>query len=354
MAGVTGREMRSAFKKFATNSWGVAASVTLGVYFQADGGMANQPARVNDEAFGQAFLADGDLGDITAPALTLTQRARYNDYSYVWDALAMGSPAAVAISTSASGQVTSWLHVLDLAPSIDGLGVTWAIDKVHLVDELTSAKVHGFTMAPGDGGVMDKSYKVLGSKPTHISSINTRSTVNGATYPPLSNRIFRKHGVFRINKQGDGALSASDAVAAESWSLEFDRPQDAPHVFGQDFVYEPGDNGFPTVKVSVTFPRMTTTLSNSLRQALRDDPQWKADMTFSGDFINSTDRYTELYQFPALELDEYVDATTGANQVKPTATFSAKLAATSPTGMPFVNPFRLRKIMVNSLGAFAV
>ena len=37
-----------------------------------------------------------------------------------------------------------------------------AIDKVLFVDEFTSAKVHGFSLNPGDGGVMDKSFKILG------------------------------------------------------------------------------------------------------------------------------------------------------------------------------------------------
>jgi hypothetical protein len=354
MSGITGREARIAFVKFATNSWGVAASVTKGAYFQSDGGLTYQPARVNDEAFGQSFLADGDLGDVAAPDITWTQRARYADYGYILDACAMGSPNAVTISTSAAGQTTSWQHVIDLAPSIDGLGITAAIDKVQFVDELTSAKVHGFSMAPGEGGVMDKSFKIMGSKTTNISSVNTRSTVNGATFPTLDNRVFRKHGTFRMNKQSAAGLGASDAVAIESWSMEFERPQDAPHVFGQDFVYEPADNGFPTVKISVTYPRMNTITANSLYAALREDPQWKSDMTFSGSYINSTDQYTEKYQFPALELDEWTAPLTGANQVKPTATFSAKLAATSPTGMAFVNPVRLTRIMINSLGAFAV
>jgi hypothetical protein len=40
-----------------------------------------------------------------------------------------------------AGQVTSWLHIIDLAPSIDGLGVTGAFDKKLYVDELTSAKI---------------------------------------------------------------------------------------------------------------------------------------------------------------------------------------------------------------------
>ena len=43
---------------------------------------------------------------------------------------------------------------------------------------------------------------------------------------------------------------------------------------------------------------------------------------------------------------------TGATQVKPEATFTAKLAASSPAGMPFVNPFRLTLINTHATAAF--
>ena len=352
MSGVTGRDARIAFAKFTTNSWGVAIAVTKGAYFASDGGLTYQPQRVNDEAFGQAFLGAGDFGDVTAPDLTWTGRDRYDDHSYILEACAMGSPAAVTISTSAVGQVTSWSHVFNLAPSIDGLGITAAIDKVLFVDELTSAKIYGFSTAVGDAGVMDKSFKLMGTQATAISSTNTRSTVADSNWPAFSNRVFRKQGTFRMNRQSAGALAAGDAVAAETVTHEFERPQDGPHVFGQAYIYEPADNGFPTVQVKVGYPRMNTVTANSLYASLRDNTSWKADVIFLGTFINSTDKYTEKYEYPSLELDEWSAPLSGANQVKPMATFRAKLAATSPTGMAFVNPFRLTRIMTNSTVAF--
>ena len=78
----------------------------------------------------------------------------------------------------------------------------------------------------------------------------------------------------------------------------------------------------------------------------------KADWTFSGAFINSTDRYTEMYQFPYLELQDFKTPLEGANQVKPVAKFMAKLAPTSPSGMAFINPFRWTGIVINSTVAF--
>ena len=353
MAGVTGRIVKAAFAKFATNSWGVAASVTKGVYFQSTGGLRLQPARVNDEAFGQSFLGSGDLGDVTAPNLTFVGRSRYDDHNYILDALAMGSPA-VTLSNSASGQTPSYQHVIDLAASTDGLGATFAFDKSLFVDELTSAKIWGFSESPGNGGVIDRSYKVLGSKPTNISSININSTVGGASFPSLSNRIFRNQGTFRMNTQGGSSLASTDAVKAESIDITFERPQDAPFVYGQDYIHAPADSGFPVVQVKVKYPRMTTTSASSLYAALRTaGVVWKADLTYLGTYINSTDQYTRLYQFPQLELDETNGFdVTGAEQVKPEATFTAKIAATSPSGMAFVNPFRLTLINTSATVAF--
>lgn len=345
MAGVTGREARAAFAKLGAGSWGVAASVTKGYFVKSTGGMKLDPARVNDEAFGQPFLGRGDLGDVAAPNLTFVGRSRYDDHTFILDALAMGSPAAATLSNSATGLTPSYSHVIDLAKTIDGLGATFAFDKVLFVDELVSGKVFGFMEKVGDGGVMDRSHRILGSKPTDISSINSRSTVNGASFVSLSNRVFRNHGTFRINVQGASALAAGDAVQVEEFDFNFERPQDAPHVFGQDYVMQPADNGFPIVSFKVKYPRMTNTSAQSLYAAMRANPIFKADMTYLGAYINSVDQYKRLYQFPAVELDSTngfeVD---GATQVKPEATFTAKLAVSSPAGMAFVNPFRLTLI----------
>lgn len=351
---VTGREAKAAFVKFAANSWGVAAAVTKGIYFTSDGGARFSPTRVNDEAFGQTFYGRGDFGDTAPQDVTLTTRDRFADHQYILEALAMGSPAAVTISNSTSGQTTSWRHIIDLAPSIDGLGVTLAFDKVQFVDEMPSAKIYGWSKAVGDAGVMETTFRVMGNKMTDISSTNTRSTVNGANFPGLDNRVFRKQGTYRMNVASGGSLAAANAIALETVAFEFERPQDAPNVTGQDFIYEPGDNGFPTARLTLTYPRMDTVSANSLYAALRADTVFKADFTFEGSYINSTDRYTEKIEWPALELDTdgFTANVSGADQVKPQAVFLCKASASSPNGMAFVNPFRLTRITTQSLVAF--
>ena len=352
MGGVTGRITKMAFAKFATNSWGAAASVTKGVYFESDGGLKYAPAIVDDETFGQVFKQVSDRGDIAPVEVDWTQPARYNDWSYVLEALAMGSPATVAISTSVTGQTTSWLHVFDLADVIDGLGATFAFDKSLYVDEVTSAKISGWSLEVGEGGVFKQAFHVLGSAPTNVSATNINSTVAGASYPALGNRIFRRQATFRMNLQSAGGLAAGDAVQYETIKLDFRRPQDFAHVGGSDSIIEPADTGTPVFTMEIGYPRMTTVSANSLYAGLRDSTVFKADLTCLGSYINSTDQYKVLYQAPHVQLRDFEAPVVGLNQVKPKAIFDLRLATSSPTGMAFVRPFRLTRIMTNSLGGF--
>jgi hypothetical protein len=354
MPGTTGRDMKGwAFAKFATNSWGVAASVTKGTRFLGDAGLKYQPNFVEDRSFGETYLGPSDLGDIQPVDLSLTGQARYEDNNYILRALAMGSPAAVTISTSAVGQTTSWQHIIDLAPSIDGLGATFAFDRKLYVDEVPSAKVYGFGETFGDGGIVEETFKLLGTKPSNISSININSTVYSASYPALNGKVFRRQGTFRLNKQSGGSLASSDAIPVESLEFSFERPQDKTFATGQDYIVEPGDNEFPALSFKVTFTRMNTVSANSLYAALRANDACKADMIYLGAYINSTDQLTRKYQFPYVELQDFTTPSAGAAQVKPTAMFVLKKPSAAPTGMSGVTmPFRLTHIMQNSTVAF--
>lgn len=354
--GQTGRSQKFAFAKYGTNSWGVAASVTKGHHFDGDGGLQYKPTMVTDNAFNQPFLGAADPGLVEAPDLSLTSRTRYDDFSHVLHGCAMGSPATVTISTSAAGQTTSWLHQIDLADTIDGLGVTLAIDRNLYVEELTSAKVYGWELTQEDNGAMNTTFKFLGSKPTNISSVNINSTLGGAVYPGFTNRAVQQQGVFRMNLNTAGALGATDAIKAQSIRFAFERPQDAPAVYGQDFVDEPADNGHPTFEIEIEYSRMNTPSANSMYAIIRSGTALKADWTFSGAFINSTDTYKLLYQYPYLQPSDgggWMAATQGAEQAKPVLKLRPALAPTSPTGMAFVRPFRLSITQVNSVNAFA-
>lgn len=351
MPGVTGRVVKSAFVKFAANSWHTAASVTKGCYFDSDGGLALRPSIIEEAAFGQTFMGAVEPGDIEPPDLSLEAQARYDDYLYIWDALVMGSPS-VTVATSATGQVVSFRHQMDLADSIDGLGVTLAFEKSLYVQELPSGKVYGFSEREDAGGRIKTTYQVLGSKPVIGSTTNTQSTVYGANYPALLNRILRKHGTLRMNLQSGGSLVAADAVEYAGVQLGVSRPQDRVNVGGQDYIIAPGDNGFPAFELRVTYPRMTTVTANSLITALAAGTVFKADLTYAGNYINSTDRYTKKYEWPNLQPVEHTTTVTGADQVQVSAAFKGYMATTSPNGMAFIRPLRVTRILTNSVVAF--
>lgn len=358
MSGVTGREMKAiAFAKCGTNSWNVAASVTKGLRATSDGGMKYAPQFVEDKSFGETFLGPAEYGDVAAVDATFESQARYDDYNYVLEGLVMGSPSAVALSTSATGQTTSWKHVFDMAPSIDGLCATFAIDRKLYVEELTSAKVYGLSETFGDAGILMQSFKVLGGQVTDISSVNAaaNSTVYTASYPALLGKVYRNQGVFRINAQSGGALGASDAIVAETMEFTFTRPQDQSFGTSSAYLLEPADNEFPEISLTVTFPRMNTLSANSLRVALRAGTAHKLDWTYTGlTYINSTDRYGKLYQAPYAELQDFETATAGAAQVKPKAMWKLKKPTAAPTGMTGVTiPLRITRTMQNSVNAFA-
>jgi hypothetical protein len=201
--------------------------------------------------------------------------------------------------------------------------------------------------------MVEQSFKFLGNRPTNVSSININSTVYGASFPALGGKVFRKQATFRINGQSGGALGSSDAITIETFEFTFERPQDRTFGTGQNYIVEPGDNEFPALSLTVTFPRMNTVSANSLYMAMNSFTAFKSDLTFLGAFINSTDQYKKLYQFPYMELQDFQTPMAGAAQVKPKAMFVLKKPSAAPTGMSGVtNPFRITRIMQNSVVAF--
>jgi hypothetical protein len=244
---------------------------------------------------------------------------------------------------------------MDLAAVVEGRGVTLAADKVQFVEVVPSAKVTGFSLGYGAGGVLTKSFSFLGSHSVNSDTINTRSAVaTSAVAPALSNRIFRYQGQVRMNLQSAGSLD-STAVLADvmDFTFSFQRPMDTAMVTGQRYTAEPKDSGFPTVEVRMRFREATTVSTNSFYALYQAGTALKADCTYTGANINSATARQYKLEFPHLEpVGPLGFSIQGAAQAQPEMRFVAKLAATSPTGMAFVNPVRLTRLTVNSVTAF--
>lgn len=349
--GVTGREATLAIGILGTNSWGVATSVTRRVYFDSDAGITSQPTYVDDASAGQMFLGPADVGDFQPVNVTWSGQHYYDHWDCWLEALAMGSPAVTAIS---SVSATAYQHVMDLSPNTNGLGLTVAADKVLFVEELTSAKVTGFALSFGTGGVLTKSFTFLGAKSINSSTVNSRSIVATAVAPALTKRIYRTQGVLRMNLQSGAALGAGDVVAdVTNIGFNYTRPHDTAFVLNQNYTAAPLDNGFPGAELSLSFRQATTASTNSFYALVQAGTALKADLTFTGDYINSTSQRSYKLEFPHLEPQgPFAYTISGAAQATPSMRFLAKLAATSPTSMAIVNPFRLTRVTVNSTTAF--
>lgn len=352
--GVTGREATMAFGVLVANSWGVPTSVTKRVYFQSDAGVTTPAQYINDPAFGQAFQGAATIGDFQPADVTLSGQDYYDHHLYVLEAAAMGSPSVTVVS---SNPVNAYSHVLDLAANTDGLGnITLATDKKLYVEELTSAKVTGFGWSLGDGGVLQKTFRLLGAKSINSSTVNTRSTVAAsAVAPSLANRVFRNQGVIRMATQAaSGDLTAANDLAdVVDATFEFARPVAPAMVFNSAFTAEPINDGWPSATLTLRFRQATTVSTNSFYAACQAGTVMKGRIIFTGNYINSTSQRSEMYEFPHLEVLESTAVVGGPNQIQPTVRLAAKFPnSVAVSSFTFNAPFRVTRTTVQSLVAF--
>lgn len=358
MAGLNGRDVRVAFKKAAT--WGTAVSVTQQVNLRTLDGFDAKPGIVTDESFNQAFIGQGEVGDYAPSTPELQLDLRYDGAGPILMAAAMGSASAPAVVSSvAANSLIAYQHNLTLATDLTQF-FTFAVDMggngpggTHYILEVPSYKPRGFTLSVGDNGKMQLAVQGTGSKTTYTSAVNTNSTVNGAAADPLANRVFRKQGTFRMNLQSAGSLVAGDAQNVREVNFACSRPLAEDLVFGQDYIIEADDDGFAEFTAELIFPRMTSANANSLVVCWPNGTHLKFDFDFKGAYINSTTQYEFKLEAPAAQVVEWMAPVTGHQLVRPTARVALRKATSSPSGMAFVNPFRVTLINMNSANLLA-
>lgn len=359
MAGLNGRDVKVAFAKSST--WGVPASVTKQLNIRALDGWDAKPQLVTDDGFNQNFVGEGEVGDYQPTSPELAMDLRYDGNGPILLAAAMGSAAnASVVSSVAASSLVAYEHVLTLATDLTkyftfaaDVGGSGAIGTQYVL-EVPTAKPVGFTITVGDNGKMQIAYPLVGAKTNYDSTTNVNSTVGAAATDPLSNRVFRRHGVFRMNLQSGNTLAAANAQDVREVNITYKRPvADGDYVFGQNYIVEPDDDGFAEFTAELVFPRMTTPNTNSLVAIWPAGTKLKMDLTFSGNYINSTTKYGLLIQAPAMEILEWTTPISGHNLLRPTARAALRMATSSPSGMAFVNPMRIVVTNMNSANLLA-
>ena len=345
MAGLNGRDVKVAFTR--ATAWGTPASVTKQINLKSLDGFQAKPGVVVDESFNQSFVGQGEMGDYEPSTPELQMDLRYDGSGPLLIAAAMGSRGGAGRRVLGRGHVARGLQpCADAGHRPDEvLHVRGGLRRVRRGHELHPRAPHGQAQGVQHQRGRERqdglSVPIVAGKAVYTSAVNTNSTVHAAAVDPLANRVFRKQGVFRVNLQSAGSLAAGDALQVKEVVIGTSRPlADADHVFGLDYIIEPDDDGWSEFPVELVFPRMNTANANSLVIAWPSGTHLKADMTFTGNYINSTTQYGMLFQFPALQISEWDAPLTGHNQIRPTAKAVARLATAAPTGMAFTQPLQ--------------
>lgn len=351
MAGVTGREVKAAYVRSST--WGIAASVAQGrqVLIKSTEGFDDQPMVSDDDAFSQQFVGEGQVAQRGPINTEIKCQARYEDADN-WLAAACGSVAApTAISSQgAANSLVAYQHDITLADELTHF-YTIAADMSQYVKEIPTFKLRGFNLTVGDNGAMELGFPIIGNRAKYDSAVNNVASVNGARAAEIGHRLFRKDGTLRMNVQSAGALGASDVLSqVRDISLTYNRPMAGEdHVFSQDYIIEPDDDGFAELMLEVNYPRMNTVSANSLALGFGDGRAFKMDLKFLGAYINSTTQRQLLIEAPAMQIYSFRAPVVGHQQVRPVVQWRFKRAATAPTGMSgLTRPFRMTLINANS------
>jgi len=359
---VSARQIRVGVNKATSGSWGTGAAVATavgagdGVYVFDDLGIQISRNYSRDESAGQAFI--GNVMGATTSAISgaIPTFLHYHDsFQNVLWALTLGTGGTAPTQL---GTTTAYTNTFEPAGSAgkNGNYATIVRDVSHGILEVPGAKFTGFELAFGQDGRGEIRWSFLGDTEKRDSTINTSSQIAALTFPTLGLRAHFDDVTFRVNAQSGGALAASDAVKITSLRVRYTQPLDTKFVAGQLTIIEPLEDGWPEVEIEAEFARFLSTDLSLFRDAHTNDTRLKADITFVGPTLATTN-YGLLFQFPNLYIPPggfTLSVPGGAGQLVPRVRLMALATTTAPTGMTGVTvPMRVVTTGVSSTNPFA-
>jgi hypothetical protein len=339
MAGpVTGAQEALAIKKCgvgAGGTWGtaVAAGALDGILFLSGQAAFSAPTQL-DESRGKAFALDSTPGPITCTG-TYKMYLRYAGMELL-AAMFMGIAGVPAIQ----GAGPAYLHTLKWNTDPYGLMITVVKNMIAFIEEIPTAKVIGVTISGEIGPKpLEISFEVTGITREVASAVNTLGTFANVTLPTDADRnpVMFSQTVFRMNAQGGAALAGGDKIYPSKFTLTLKRKMAGQYTGAyrtaganpQDQVDEVSNDGFPEIKLTMEFPKLTAT---TYLLGLQNDSRYKLDITCTGALLNGTFYYTHMWQFPHLDLIN--DQPTDDNgRIKEPLEFNILGCNVAPTGM---------------------
>ena len=139
--------------------------------------------------------------------------------------------------------------------SIEGDGLTWAIDKVVSVATAYGVKINqlAFNIAPG---WITLSGTAIAQEMVRNSSLNTAAVLANLA-PELNVRAKYTDTTFRLGIV-TAALGAAQDIDISEATITFTRAMAETHVAGTRSIFEPDEDGFFDISGSLTLPRYST------------------------------------------------------------------------------------------------
>jgi len=315
------------------STWGTAASCgALSSFLFLDEGLRKRQATEIDQSVGVPFPIWAEKSNIAVDG-DLRAYLRYEGLMLQL-ALAMGTAGA----PTQQGATAAYKHVLQLNDKLDGLFGTLAFDKIQQFHEYPSVKLAGFSIRGEGGKPCEITFNAIADNQVVPATTNTSKAT--WTFRDRANRVLFDQATFRVNDQSGAALAPGDVVKPSAFELTYRRKLAGNYLAGNaGKIDEPVNDGFPEVTLRLTFPNYT---SNAWWAAFAGDTRKKADITFTGQLIESSYYYTMLFQFPHLILESTEATIAGMGKIANPVTFNALTALAAPTGMTGITkPFQL-------------
>jgi len=326
---ITGREIIVGVKHASTWRTAVECGADDGVLITSEGIGPKAPNFVDDDSLGKT--------DIRCVMRT-NENAAGNIEGYLryegWDVLLAHALGTAGTPSLVSGGSVSYENTLSPADSISGIFTTLAIKKSatsHPIWEVPSAKWGGFTISGAIGELVKVTFNMMGNKIENQSSVNTSATMANVTYPEGC-EVLKMDSNFKIrmNTQSGAALADSDKIYPMSFELTYNRPLRENWEASYDDMSEPVQDGFAEATLKLTFDKYNL---DDFMDAIAADTEYKMDITFEGNTIEGSIKYTFRVDIPKLMVVSAESPVSGPGVIPHNVELRLLGVDSAPTGM---------------------
>lgn len=248
-------------------------------------------------------------------------------------------------------------HVYTMAENTDGQFISLCAKIGALqVDEITTAKVAGFTITGGTGKPLGVAFKIIahGLNKNTTSGTNDNTTILTVTFPETANRVLYKQLKFLINAGGGADFTDSDYPTGNrlypaSFTFAFDRNLKGVYGVGgsTDNIDEPTNDGNPTVSLDYEVARHTAQTLGLITAHAAGTAQ-KIKMVFTGLLLSGATYRALTIEIPNAKFSA-ADVPMKAGTLSVPFKMFCMGKSAAPTGMANLTaPFRLT--LVNQFG----